>query len=459
MKKTRARSFSLYILVIGFIIGISYFTFNIVVNGQEYALYPINTHLKGDELSQAGDILDRNSIVLAKTIDGKRTYNDDPLVRKALLHTVGDDSLDISTSVQNNFKSELIGYNIVTGLGAPDFLKYNKDITLTIDSSVCKAAYEKLSGKKGAVCVYNYKTGEVICLVSTPSYDPYFPPNQDDINTDEYEGVYINRALSSSYTPGSVFKVVTSVAALENIKDINDKTYYCNSSKIVDGEKITCLDSHYNINLKDAMAKSCNIAFADMAMDIGKDKMTSTAENLGFNDTFKLENIKISKSIYDVSKANDADLGWSGIGQYNDLLNPFHMMIIMGAIANDGVPVQPYLIKYMTSNMGIRSHVGVKSNLDSMMPRNIAGEMSEIMRYTVKNWYGDSMFSPLSVCAKTGTGEVSGKKPNGWICGYCINDNCPLAFAVIVEDSGYGISSAGPIAQAVLTQAYKTVNS
>lgn len=459
MKKTRTRSFSLYILVVGFIIGISYFTFNIVVNGEDYALNPINTHLNGDELSQAGAIFDRNSVILAKTVDGKRTYNDDISIRKALIHTVGDDKPDISTSIQNNFKSDLIGYNIVTGMGAPEFLRYNKDIILTVDAEVCKVAYEKLSGKKGAACVYNYKTGEVICLVSTPSYDPYFPISLENIENDEYEGVYINRALSSSYTPGSVFKVITSIAALENIENISDKTFYCNSSKIVDGEKITCLDFHSNINLKNAMAKSCNIAFADMAMEIGKDKMTSVAENLGFNNTFNLETVPVSKSMYDVSKANDADLGWSGIGQYNDLLNPFHMMIIMGAIANDGVPVKPYLIKYMISNVGIKSNVGVASNLSRMMPRDVAGNMSDIMRYTVKNWYGDAMFSPMNVCAKTGTGEVSGKKPNGWIVGYCVDDNCPLAFAVVVEDAGYGRSTAGPIASAVMLKAYESINS
>lgn len=459
MKKTRTRSFSLYILVIGFIVGISYFMFNIVVNGESYALNPINTHLSGDELSQAGDILDRNSLILAKTVDGKRTYNDDASIRKALLHTVGDNSPDISTSIQNKFKSDLIGYNIVTGMGAPDFLKYNNDITLTIDANVCKVAYDKLSGKKGAVCVYNYKTGEVICLVSTPSYDPYFPPDLTNANGDEYDGVYINRALSSSYTPGSVFKVVTSVAALENIDDINNKTFYCNASEIVNGEKITCMEHHYNINLKDAMAKSCNIAFADMAMDVGKDKMTSTAKSLGFNSEFSLENIPIAKSIYDVSNASEASLGWSGIGQYNDMLNPFHMMIIMGAVANDGVPVRPYLIKYMTSSMGVKSNVGVKSNLSRMIQSSTARKLSDIMRYTVKNWYGDSMFGKMNVCAKTGTGEVSGKKPNGWMVGYCVDDNCPLAFSVIVEDSGYGISTAGPIASAVMAKAYESINS
>ena len=97
---------------------------------------------------------------------------------------------------------------------------------LTLDADLCKTAYEALEGKKGAVVVYNYKTGAILCEVSTPSFDPGAPPA--DLDTDEtgkYEGVYLNNVLSSTYTPGSVFKVVTTAAAIENIPDLDSRTF------------------------------------------------------------------------------------------------------------------------------------------------------------------------------------------------------------------------------------------
>ena len=93
-----------------------------------------------------------------------------------------------------------------------------------------------------------------------------------------------------------------------------------------------------------------------------------------------------------------------------------------------------------------------------LMTEGTANALSDIMRYTVKNNYGDSRFPGLTVCAKTGTAEVGeGKQPNGWMVGYTTDADCPLAFAVVVENGGYGISSAGPVVQAVLQAAAKSV--
>lgn len=462
MKKTRRRSLVIYFLSIGFFIGLGLFVFRFVTSAETWVMKPINEHLSGDELNQSGSIYDTNGVTLAQSKDQKRVYNSDANIRKAMMHTVGDDSPNISTSIQNVYKSELFGYNLILGLSAPKNLRTSKDITLTLDSDLCKFAYQKLGDKKGTVGVYNYKTGEILCIVSTPTYDPENVPNISEDTTGKYDGVYLNRFLSGTLTPGSTFKIVTSAAAIENLPDIYNEDFICRQTETVRGEKITCIGYHGDIGIRKAFEVSCNITFANIAIELGADKMTSCATKMGFNQNFSIDGITLAKSVYDVSGATEASVGWSGVGQYNDLVNPAHMMIINGAIANGGTPIQPHMIKYMTSNLGIKSHAITPTKGTEMMSESTAKDVSDLMRNAVKNNYGDSMFGNLEVCAKTGTAEVSSnksKEPHAWMVGFSRDIDCPLAFVVVVENGGSGIKTAGSIASSVMNEAQKILRS
>lgn len=151
--------------------------------------------------------------------------------------------------------------------------------------------------------------------------------------------------LSSTFTPGSIFKIVTSAAAIENIPDLYDRTWVCNGSENIGGSEVTCTETHGTLTYKEAMAHSCNIVFAKLAVELGSDTMTKTAEKIGINSSFDVDGIKTAKGSYDVSDANENQLGWSGVGQYNDKVNPMQMAIICGAIANGGKATNPTLIK------------------------------------------------------------------------------------------------------------------
>lgn len=248
-------------------------------------------------LNSAGNIYDRNGDILAQSVEGgKRTYNEDKAVRKAMLHVLGDSQAFISTGVQNVYKQELIGYNIFTGLYTAGQAPGN-DLILATDNSVSKAALKALGDRNGAVAVYNYKTGEVLCMVSTPTFDPQNKP--DDIDTDDsgkYEGVYLNRCLSSSYIPGSTFKLITAAAALENIDDINKQTFHCDGSyKTGDGEVI-CNGVHGDVDFTQALNQSCNSAFTQIALQLGKEKLTAQAEKMGFNQVIEVDKVRLSKA-------------------------------------------------------------------------------------------------------------------------------------------------------------------
>ena len=444
------------LLTLAFFVGIIYFVFNLSVHSAEWASQPTNGHLSyNDGLQNAGMITDRNGVVLAQSIDGKRVYNEDYGIRCACLPVVGDNSVNNSTAIQTMYRSELSGYTFAFGLGLPDQFKSGQNIQLTIDSKMQKAAFEALGSNKGAVVAYNYKTGEILCLASTPSYDPENKPEDIETNKD-YDGAYINRAISSAYPPGSTFKLVTAAAALKYIDNAENREYDCTGTTEIGGKDINCFEVNGHVDLKNALMTSCNGYFAHLAVDMGKKKMTDQAKSMGFDTSWKIDGIRTKKSVYDVSKANENELAWSGVGQYTVLETPINMAIRTAAIANGGVPVEPILIKNMSAPFGIGLPDKTSSEGKRMMSREIADKLADMMDYTVDNYYGNGSFSDsLDVCAKTGTAEISesGKDAHAWVTGFAKDEKYPIAFSVIVENGNSGYGAAIPVASAVLNAA------
>ena len=424
-----------FVLALFFFAGIIFFTANISINAGSWVQHSYNGHLSGSGgLEKAGKIFDRNGVVLAQTADGERYYNDDYETRLSTLHVVGDNSLNISTAVQSVYRSELTGFSYIWGLEMPETFRGGNNLTLTIDSAACKTAYEALGGMEGAVVVINYKTGEVLCSVSSKSYDPNDPPEINEDNEDEYDGVYLNKVLSSSYTPGSIFKLITTEAALENIPDIDSRTFECSGSAVIGGNEVTCMSSHGLIDIHDGLAQSCNIVFAQLAYELGRDKMTEAANKLGVNSSFDVGHTPTVKGNYNVKNADDNQLAWSGIGQYTDLTNPMQMCILMSAIANGGNRAEPYYVERMGGGDFEKQYPSEK-NGEAMLESDIAQKLNDMMRYNVTSNYGDSMFGGLTVCAKTGTAEVQdGESNDAWMVGFVRDEDTPLAFAVAIED-------------------------
>lgn len=454
MKRILNRSLLVFFVALLVLVGMGYFIVEYCINSKTWVQQPYNDHIAGSNgLSKAGTIYDRNDVALAWSENGKREYHPDYQTRCSLLHVVGDDSFNISTSIQSSRFSELTGYNFIWGAGLPQSLKQNStDMKLTVDAETCRTALEALGDHDGACVVYNYKTGEIICEVSTKTYDPANRPSSEEIEKN-YDGVYLDKVLSSTFTPGSTFKVVTSAAAIENIPDIYDRTFHCDGEVEIDGSKITCEGVHGDISFKDALAQSCNVVFAEIAVEVGSDSMNKAAEEMGVTKSFSVDDNPTVQGHFNVSDANKNQLGWSGIGQYTDLVNPMQMAIMCGSIANGGETAQPYIIKESSS---VLKNIGktVTNKKIRLMDGELSSQLNDLMRYTVESNYGDSMFNGLTVCAKTGTAEVGkDKEPNAWMIGYSQDESCPLAFAVVVENAGYGYYVAGPVAVAAMTQA------
>ena len=451
MNNTTKRAYVLYVFILAFLVGLGFMFYSFYTNGSDWATKTANRHIYSNgQIVNAGSVYDRNGVALAYSEDGVRKYSSKIKIRKATLHAVGDTSSFIATGVQSIYSTDLSGYDFVDGVY--NLKKYNQgnDISLTIDAEICSVAYEALGNKKGTVAVYNYKTGEIICMVSTPTYDPSNKPDDIDDET-KYEGVYLNRFISGVYTPGSTFKTVTAVCAVQNIPDLDSRTFECTGKYHTSNGDVICNSVHGTVNFEQAFNRSCNSAFAQLAIELGADKLTATAEQLGFNKKDNMGPTPVAKSSFDLSKATEVDLGWAGIGQYTTLTNPCHMLTLMGAIANGGTAIKPYYVSSITSPTGKVTTIGETAVSQTItLDPTVANRVKAYMRSNVVNYYGDSTFPGLQMCGKTGTAQIDNGESHSWFVGFSANPETPYAVVCVAENSGYGLATAGKISNTVM---------
>ena len=448
MKKIERRAVICVALALALALGMGLFLFRYFTSGGKWASSAFNRHLynSAGQLS-SGSVLDRDGDVLSEGKDGKRTYYENEIVRKATLHAVGDLQGSIGTGALNAFADRLTGYSLLNGAFGAD---RGSELYLTVDARYHYEAYQALGGKSGTVAVYNYKTGDILCMVSAPSYDPLHVPA--DIETNErYEGAYLNRFLSSTFTPGSVYKTVTLAAALENLPDAQSRTWNCEGSIRMGEETIVCSGVHGEQTLEEAFANSCNVAFASIAVEVGAEAMARQTEKAGLTSAYSVSTLPTAKGTFSFDGITDGQLGWAGVGQYQDQVNPCALMVYMGAIANGGKAAEPYLIQKTVSALGIPSLPHITRKTKTLVSSGTAAAMAEMMANNVEKTYGTGRFPNMDLCAKSGTAEVGeGKTPHAWFAGFLRGEDTPYAFVVLVENGGGGSSVAGTVAGKVL---------
>lgn len=464
MKMITKRGIFLWIMSLAFVVGLVFMTVSLVQNGDTWVMKRFNHHVYSNgELIGAGTIYDKDGDVLAETKDGDRVYSDSATTRKSTLHVVGDPKNFISTGVQSVYSARLTGYSLL--FGVHNIQKYGKgnDLKLTIDRDICDDAYKALDGRKGTVGIVNYKTGEIVCSVSSPSYDVEDVP--DNLLTSErYEGVYINRLLDAHYVPGSTFKLVTAICAIENIPDIYSREWVCNGEyQPESGVAIKCNANHgKHINFKDALAKSCNSTFAQIAIELGQEKLATTAKELGIGSAVTVSGTIDSYAGHfdttDKIKLGVDALGWTGIGQGNTRIAPITMLRIVSAVANGGTAVSFNIVDSLANQAGKALDFTLPSNQLSMMNSDVAAKLKEMMRYNVTNHYGESRYKGLNLCAKSGTAQIDSNENHNiaWFVGFMDDSEHPYAFVVVIENGNSGSQTAGPVAKRVLTKLVET---
>ena len=440
MKRLRGRTAITLILTAALAAGVILFCVRLIAHGGEWVGFFGTTYY------DAGAMYDSRGVLL---YDGETgTYAQDRSTRMATLHLVGD--RNFGTSLRSALSSRLSGYNPITGttLGS-------HDVQLTIDASLNETALAALGNNRGVVAVYDYTTGAVKCLVSTPTYDPDDPPA--DVNENPaYEGVYLNRFFSGTYPPGSTFKLVTTAAAIEKKRDLENFRYTCTGSIQIGDGVVTCPYAHgADMNIDQCLACSCNGAYATLALELGANELDKYMKEAGLQDSLTVDSLHTARGSFDKAEAGSVWLGWSGVGQYNDLVNPCSLLAFMGGIANRGVAVVPELVGRETiSGTPLPAAIPGGADTYTIFSDDTCQRLKEMMRNNVLTSYGQEQFGDLAVCAKSGTAEVGGgQQPHAWFAGFVDDPAHPLAFVVLVENGGWGSQTAGGVAATVLAKA------
>ena len=454
MKKVSGRAIFPLILAIVLLAGTVLLCVRYFVKAGEWVTFSGSPHVYTGVNLDGGVVTDRDGTLLLDSTDG-RTYSADAVTRTATMHLLGDRYGYIQAPLLGSFADDMIGFDKINGLYGAEGTEANA--TLTLSASAQTAAYQALGNYHGTVGVYNYKTGEILCAVTSPSYDPDNMPDVDADKSGAYDGVYVNRFFQAAYTPGSIFKIVTLAAAIETVPDWENLTFTCEGKTIIGGQEIICEGVHGTITLKQALAHSCNVAFGELAGKVGTKALMEYAEKLGLSESFECDGIPVKAGTVDLKDADAGDLAWAGIGQYTDQVNALTFMRAMGRIAGGGTGAEPYLMAKITR--GEKTAYEAKTETSSRaLKAETAAKLTEYLRNNVATMYGDWQFGELNVCAKSGTAEHEGETADAMFAGFCVDENCPLAFVVFVENGGSGSAVAAPIAAKVLQVCAAAIN-
>ena len=428
--------------------GLLFFVWEYMTQAESWVSFSGSPHLYNSSNIGCGTITDRSGNLLLDISQG-RTYSDDANTRKSTLHWLGDKKGFISASTVSTYAASMVGYDRINGVyNASD---EGGNARLTLSAKVQNAALEAMGNRKGTVGVYNYKTGEILCALTTPTYDPENVPDIENDTTGAYDGVYLNRFLQSAYVPGSIFKIVTLSAALDCVPGIEDMTFPCRGKIEYGTEAVTCEKAHGTQTLKQAFANSCNCAFAQIAEKVGKNNMVKYVKQFQVTQKLSFDGSTTAAGNYDISDTGAVSFAWSCIGQHSDLVNPARYMTFMGAIAGRGVAAEPYLMAKVT-NGGDTTYEAKTKKTDRLMSESVADTVAAYMRNNVKTVYGDGNFGGLPVCAKSGTSQLGGdQKSNAMFAGFVDSEQYPLAFIVVVENGGYGSHTCVPVISKVLS--------
>ena len=453
MNRITKRTWIVGVFLMILLVGLLVFVGEYITEAEQWVSFSGSPHLYNSSNIGCGSITDRSGSLLLEIAQG-RTYSDNASTRKSTLHWLGDRNGYINAAAVSTYAGAMVGYDKINGVF--DATGEGGTAQLTLSAKVQNTALEAMGNRKGTVAVYNYKTGEILCALTTPTYDPDNVPDIANDTSGTYDGVYLNRFVQSAYVPGSIFKIVTLSAALDCVPGIENMTFSCNGKISYGTEAVTCEKAHGTQTLKQAFANSCNCAFAQISELVGRDNMVKYVKQFQVTEKLSFDGITTAAGNYDISNTGAVSFAWSCIGQHSDLVNPARYMTFMGAIAGGGEAAEPYLMSHV-ENGGKTTYAAKKQSTGRLMSQEVADTVKAYMRNNVKSVYGDGNFSGLPGCAKSGTSQLGGgQKSNAMFAGFVDSEQYPLAFMVVVENGGYGSHTCVPILSKVLA-AFKSV--
>jgi peptidoglycan glycosyltransferase len=341
------------------------------------------------------------------------------------------------------------------------------NVLLTIDPQLQQLAYQQLAGRRGAVVALDPKTGAILALVSSPSYDPndlssHDPAKIRDANrklSEDPKKPLLDRAAEEVYPPGSTFKVLTAAAAIESGLTPDSQVDCAReiTLPLTRGVKLRNFSGEYcapKVTLTQALQHSYNTAFATLGMKVGAAKIQDMAERFGFNARPDLP-LRTVGSVFPQG-LNAPQTAQAAIGQYDVRATPLQMAQVAAAVANGGRLMQPYVVsQVLAPDLSVLDRTS-PHELRRVFSGATAAALAQMMTAVVQGGTGTRAQIPgITVAGKTGTAQNAGP-PHAWFIGFAPVENPTIAIAVIVENGGSGGDSAtggriaAPIARAVM---------
>jgi peptidoglycan glycosyltransferase len=353
-----------------------------------------------------------------------------------------------------------------------------KDLTLSLSLDLQKAAVSELGKHRGAVVMLDPRTGEVLALASTPTYDASTVSNPTTSGAafaalqDDPSQPLLPRATLGRYVPGSVFKIVTAIAGLGSGAITPDTTYKQQPAAektglLVAGYRVR--DGHHPqtgsraLDLVEATEVSCNIWFALTGLQTGGANLVAYAERMGFGAALPFD---LPTAVSQVTNGNgkepggfvdDVELANASYGQAEAFVTPLQMALVAATVANNGELMRPRLVTSMTGQRSGTRTIGPES-MGRVIPAPVAQSINAAMVRAVEGSLGrlfttGANVTGITTAGKSGTAELGGTgEPHSWFIGFAPAENPTVAIAVLVEQAGRGGEVAAPIAGRLLTR-------
>jgi penicillin-binding protein A len=354
------------------------------------------------------------------------------------------------------------------------------NVVLTIDPEIQQTAYEQLTerGYTGSVVALRPQTGEILAMASTPSYDPnplasHNPEEQTGAwraYNDADPPVLTNRAISQTYPPGSTFKLIDTAAALSSGRYSPDSQLTAAPSIVLQGTSTELRNFNGNAcgtspttSLRDALQRSCNTAFAELTTDLGEDALREQVEKFGIGTPDLSIPMQVATStIGDIPDI--ASLQQSAIGQRDVALTPLQNAMVVAAIANGGVLMQPYLVREIQSQDLAPVETTPTDRIGPAIDANVARTLTDLMVNNENSYQSTGKITGVQIAAKTGTAEHGANPeavaPHVWYVAFAPAEDPQIAVAVLVESGGdrsnlaaTGGAVAAPVGRAVIRTA------
>ncbi|WP_144795030.1 penicillin-binding protein 2 [Kocuria palustris] len=324
-------------------------------------------------------------------------------------------------------------------------------VETTLDPELQQIADESLQGRQGSIVALEPDTGRILAMASSPDFDPNAMSSHDTEEVVAAADAYhsdpadpmTNRAIGGDlYSPASTFKIIDTVAALESGEYTTDTEIPNPAELELPGTSISLpnyrggpCDARDVADLQFALENSCNVPFAQIAMDLGEERIAQTAENFGYGQEIAIP-MDVTPSSFPTGMT-DAELAMASIGQYDVRSTPLQVAMVSAAIANDGVLMKPQAVDQVRSSDLSAIQGFEPEQMNQATSKDVADTVEELMVSDVDNGIARGAAVPgHSVAGKTGTAEIGSESglTDSWFTGFAPADDPEIAIAVVFED-------------------------